>query len=135
VTQPGLVVRLVAHLVSPLLGGVVALAALMVHRSAFPWGLVLALVTSVAVPCRLLCSRLPRTGTAYAVGWLAVFAVALVGRPEGDFVLAGDLEGYALIAGSLAVLALGVASLPGRRHQGPLPDASRDVLHPGRDRC
>jgi uncharacterized protein DUF6113 len=115
VPQPGLVVRATAHLAGLLLGGVVALAALMVHRSAFPWGLLLALVTSVALPWRLLCSRLPRTGTTYAVGWLVVFGVALLGRPEGDFVLAGDLEGYALIAGSLAVLTLGVAALPGRR--------------------
>ena len=126
-TRPGIVVRLIAHLGALLLGGVVALAALMVHRSAFPWGLLLALATSVSVPWRLLCSRLPRTGTTYAVGWLVVLGVALGGRPEGDFVLAGDLEGYALIAASLAVLALGVASLPGRhRHPGPHPDRQPD---------
>jgi hypothetical protein len=120
VTRPGLVVRLIAHLGALMLGAVVALAALMVHRSAFPWGLLLAVATSVAVPWRLLCSRLLRTGAAYAVGWLVVLGVALVGRPEGDFVLAGDLEGYTLIAGSLAVLASGVASLLGRHrpHDG-----------------
>jgi hypothetical protein len=109
-------VRLLAvHLLAVLLGACVGLAALAVHRSAFPWGLALALATSLAVPWRLLLSRRPRSAAAYAAGWLVVFAVALAGRPEGDFVLATDLEGYTLIGGALVVLAVGVVGLLRRR--------------------
>ena len=36
---------------------------------------------------------MPRTASSYALGWLAVFAVVVTGRPEGDFALAQDLRG------------------------------------------
>jgi hypothetical protein len=117
VSPSGIVGRVVVHVVCLALGGVVGLAALMASRSTFPWGLLLAVGTSVAVPWRLLYSRLPRTVTSYALGWLVVFGVALVGRPEGDFLIAGDVEGYALIVGALLVLAFGVVALA--RSAGP----------------
>ena len=111
--------RLTAHVAGLVLGGVVGLGALMVYRAAFPWGLLLALVTSLAVLWRLLYSRAPRIGTSYAVGWLVVFGLALRGRPEGDYLLAGDLEGYALVVGALAVLASGVVWLAGGSRRPP----------------
>jgi hypothetical protein len=104
-----------------LLGAAVALAAVAVHRTTvtgLPLGLLLAAAASLSAGWWLRGSRRPRLAVTYAVGWILVFALALQGRPEGDFVLAADPTGYALMAVSLGVLALGVwglASRPGRR--------------------
>jgi hypothetical protein len=40
-----------------------------------------------------------------------LLALVLTGRPEGDYAVASDLAGYALMAAGVAVLAVGVASL------------------------
>ncbi len=72
-----------------LLGALVALAAVWVHRSLFPLGLVLAVATTWAVPWRLLLSRWPRTAASYVAGWLALFGLVVAGRPECDYALAG----------------------------------------------
>ncbi len=109
---------MVLHASSLLLGVVVGLGAVLEHRADPPLGLLLALVTSVAVPVRLLVSHRPRVAASYALGWLVVLAVAFAGRPEGDYALAGDLDGYLLVAGSVPVLGIGVVSLPGRRSAG-----------------
>ena len=106
------------HGASVLLGAVVGLGAVTEHRADFPVGMLLALATSVAVPVRLLVSRRPRAAASYALGWLTVFVLAFAGRPEGDYALAGDLDGYLLVAGSFAVLGIGVVSLPGRAGRG-----------------
>ena len=84
---------LLRHACCVLLGLLVALAAVGVHRSLFPLGLLLAVATTCAVPWWLLRSPWPRTAASYCVGWLALFAVVVVGRPEGDYALAGDLPG------------------------------------------
>ena len=76
----------VRHVVALLVGAAVALASLAAHRSLFPLGLLVALATTYAVPWWLLRSRHPRTAASYAVGWIAVLAVAVTGRPEGDYV-------------------------------------------------
>jgi hypothetical protein len=47
----------------------------------------------------------------YVAGWLAVLAVALLGRPEGDYVIANDVRGWAMILGGLGLVVLGVVSL------------------------
>ena len=67
------------------------------------------------MPWWLLRSRHPRTAASYAVGWLAVLAVAVTGRPEGDFVLGSDLDGYALLVGSLGLVVVGIVSFAGGR--------------------
>lgn len=103
-------VTLLRHAGCLLLGVGVALAAAVVHRSAFPLGLLLALVTTFAVPSWLLRSRRPRTAASYVAGWLAVFGVLLLGRPEGDFLVAGDVEGYALMAAAFGLLVVGVVA-------------------------
>jgi len=96
-----------------LLGALVALGAVGVHRSLPPWGLLLAVATTLAVPWRLLLSRWPATATAYVVGWAAVFALVVVGRPEGDYALAGDLAGYSLMAAGFVLVIVGVAAVTG----------------------
>jgi peptidoglycan/LPS O-acetylase OafA/YrhL len=86
-----------------------------VHRGLLPLGLLLALAATFALPWRLLRSRVPRTATSYAVGWLAVLLLALVGRPEGDYVVASDLPGYVLVAAGLGLVAVGVLGVAGPR--------------------
>ena len=109
---------LLRHAAALLLGLLVSLASVAVHRSAFPLGLVLALVTTYALAWWLLRSAHPRTSTTYVAGWLAAFAVVLRGRPEGDFALAQDLKGVLLAVAGLGLVAIGAAGLPGRRRSG-----------------
>lgn len=108
------------HVGTFLLGAVVALACLAVHRRAagpgqlVPWGVALAVAASWTTGWWLRASRRPRLATSYAVGWLAVFTLALVGRPEGDYAVAADLRGYALMATALGVLVVAAAGLGAR---------------------
>jgi Family of unknown function (DUF6113) len=104
-------VSLLRHAACLLLGGVVGLASLLVHRDAFPLGLLLAVGTTLALSWWLVRSTHPRAGASYSLGWLAVLALAVVGRPEGDFVVATDVAGYALLGCALAEVAAGVVSL------------------------
>jgi hypothetical protein len=106
------------HAAALLLGGAVAVASLAVHRDLLggvPAGLVLVAATSVYVAWVL--RRFTATGrpaASYCLGWLLVLTYVLVGRPEGDFVIAADLEGYALIGVGLVLVVLLVSSLVGR---------------------
>jgi hypothetical protein len=106
------------HAAALVLGLLVSLASVVVYRSAFPLGLVLAVVTTYAVALWLLRSTHPRTATTYVAGWLAAFAVVLRGRPEGDFALVQDLKGVLLMVAGLGLVAIGAAGLPGRRRSG-----------------
>lgn len=109
---------LLRHATALVLGLLVSLASVVVHRSAFPLGLVLALVTTYALAWWLLRSAHPPTATTYVVGWLAAFALVLRGRPEGDFALVQDLEGVLLMVAGLGLVAIGAAGLHGRRRSG-----------------
>ena len=96
-----------------MLGVLVALGAVVSHRSLFPLGLVLAVATSWAVPWRLLLSRWPRTAASYVAGWLALFAVVIAGRPEGDYAVAGDVAGYSLMGAGFVLVVVGIVALAG----------------------
>ncbi len=104
------------HLVGVLLGVLTALAALAVHRSGPAW-LVLAVGVSVAVPVLLRGTTAPRASASYCLGWLVVFGVAVAGRREGDYVLAGDPAGYTLMGTAFVLVAVGVSALPDRRRR------------------
>ena len=93
----------------------VALAAVAVHRGLFPLGLLLAVVTTYAVAWWLLRSRHPRTASSFVMGWLAMFAVVVTGRPEGDYVLAQDLRGITLMVAGIGLVVVGVVGLTGGR--------------------
>jgi uncharacterized membrane protein len=113
-------VELLRHVLSALTGAATGLAAVTVHRSAFPLGLLLALVTTFAVAWRLLRSSRPRTAGSFVLGWLVVLGVVLAGRPEGDYAIAADLPGYALLAAGLVLVVVGlVAVAGGRRPERP----------------
>ena len=104
------------HLAALAVGAAVALAAVADHRMGVP-GLVLAIAASVAVPWWLRRSADPRLAASYGVGWLVVFALVLRGRPEGDYAIASDPSGYALIVTALVVVALALLGLSGRRER------------------
>jgi len=106
----------VSHLVAALTGVVTALAALAVHRSGPAW-LVLAVAVSLGVPLLLRGTAASRAAASYCLGWLVVFGVAVAGRREGDYVLAGDLAGYSLMGTAFVLVALGVSALPDRRRR------------------
>ena len=106
------------HVGALLLGLLVAVASVAVHRTAFPLGLVVALTTTFAVAWRLLRSSGPRTAASYVAGWLAALLLAVLGRPEGDFVLASDLPGYALMVAALPLVVVGLVGLTGDARRG-----------------
>jgi hypothetical protein len=112
-------VTLLRHAACLVLGGVVGLAALVVHRDAFPLGLALAVGTTLAVSWWLVGSSRPRAGASYSLGWLAVLAVAVLGRPEGDFVVVTDVAGYTLLACAFAEVVAAVVSLAAPRRRRP----------------
>jgi hypothetical protein len=101
-------VSLLRHVGALVLGAVVAVAAVDVHRWLFPVGLLLAVVTTYAVPLRLLASRWPRLASSYSFGWLVVFALVIAGRPEGDYAIASDLQGYTMMAAGLGLVLVAI---------------------------
>jgi hypothetical protein len=108
---------LVGHLSCLLLGIGVGLGSTTVHRLSvlgLPLGLVLAVGATLVTAWHLRGGAAPRRVCSYCLGWVAVLGLALRGRPEGDFAIAGDLAGYTLMVAGLLLVALGVASLTAR---------------------
>ncbi len=106
------------HLACFVVGAAVALGAVLVHRSAFPLGLVLSLATTFAVPWWLFGSARPRTAASYVVGWLLVLGLVVAGRPEGDYALESDLDGYAMLGAGFLLVVVGIVAIAGRRRPG-----------------
>ena len=101
--------RLLLSAASLLLGAASALATVALHGHW--WGLLLGVAATVAALVALApgWARVP-----YAGGWAALVAYVVVPRGEGDFVLARDLAGYAVLGTALLVLVLALATLPRR---------------------
>lgn len=121
-SDPGRRARVIAHAGALLLGGLTALTATAVHRMTLlglPVGLLLAVAASLLTAWHLRSGDVPRATSTYCLGWVAVLAVALFGRPEGDFVVAGDLRGYLLMGTGFLLVALGVASLASGPRRAP----------------
>ena len=111
--------RAVAFAAGAALGAVLAVFAVAVHRIGWrvggvlvPWGLALAVTTPVvcSVAAGLLAGK--RAGRlAFGAGWLSTIVVLMLGRPEGDVVIAPDWLGWTFLAlgvGPVAIL-LGAA--------------------------
>lgn len=108
--------RLLCHVLAAVVGAVVAVAAVTVHRSVvlhLPAGLLLGLLATF-VAIWALRQLLARLATSFGAGWVVAFGFVVVGKPEGDYAVAGDLRGYALFAAAFAVIVVGVASLSPR---------------------
>jgi hypothetical protein len=108
-------VSVLRHLLSLLTGAVTGLASVTVHRALFPAGLLLALVTTFGALWWLQRSPWSRTAASFAFGWLGVLGVVLAGRPEGDYLIAADLPGYALLAAGLVVVVVGLVAVASGR--------------------
>lgn len=104
--------RVVPHAAAALVGGMVGLAAVAVHRTSvlgLPVGLVLGVLTTFAVAWSLrLVPELRRLPLAFAGGWLVPFLAAVTGRREGDFAVGSDTVGYALVGTAFALVAVAV---------------------------
>lgn len=107
------------HLAALVVGLVVGVLALAVHRSDFPVGFVVAVAATYAVPWWLMGSSRPGTAATYAVGWLVVFGTAIAGRPEGDYVMAADVKGYAMMGVAVGLVLVAVVGLARSRDAGP----------------
>ncbi len=101
------------------LGGVVGLSGLAVHRHAvwvggwpLPWGALLGLAAPTALGLWLR-GRTPLV-LGYALGWAVVVLGALGEGPGGDFLLMSDVLGWGFLGSSVlligVVLALGAAA-------------------------
>jgi hypothetical protein len=96
-------------------GLAVGLASVAVHNTW--WGLPLAVVATAATAYAL-----PGGWTArapFAIGWAAMVGLLAVPRGEGDFVIAEDVNGYALLGCALALVVAGLVTLPPPRTNTP----------------
>lgn len=92
-----------------------AVAAVLVHDHA--WGLVLSWLAGAAALWALPPTWWGRP--VFAFGWLLVLVRVLFPRPEGDFLVGGNLSGYLLLASGLAFV--GVAAFGVRPGRGVRP--------------
>ena len=116
--SPATAGRVVVAVLVLLLGVAVGGCALLLHR--YWWGLLLGIVTTAAVLVALpggWWRRLP-----FALGWVAAVLALSPERPEGDYLLALDARGYALLGVGVGVL---VGGLVGLRPAAPPPATIR----------
>jgi len=112
--------RLLARLLSGagalLLGGLTGVASVVVHQRW--WGLALVFVAVVAAT-----AALPRGGArlGFAGAWSAVVVRASVPRPEGDYLVPGDVQGYALLLVVPVVLLMAMLTVRASRPTPPAP--------------
>lgn len=106
-----LLLRLARALLLLVVGFVVGVAAVAVHARA--WGLVLAAVATLAGLVALPPGFSSRV--AYAAGWVIPLGLAMIPRPEGDYLIASDPTGYALLGVGMVLLIAALATLPGGR--------------------
>ena len=95
-------------------GAVTAIASVAVHDKSWGWFLLAAaapLAVTFAVP-----PGWPRGG--FGLGWVGVLMVALLGRPEGDYVISSTARGYGLLGLGLVLLMLVVVTVPVHRRSG-----------------
>lgn len=105
-----------------LVGAVTAVAAVAVHGRWWGLGLVVLAVGAVLV------ALAPgwTTRLAFAAGFVPVVARLAIPRPEGDYAVADDPQGYLLLLLTVVVAFWSIATLPRpRRGRGPGPSYPR----------
>ena len=91
-----------------------------VHSNGWGW-LTLAVATTVAMLVAAppgLWTRVP-----FGVGYAGMVGLASIPRPEGDYLLGSNLEGYAVLGTALVVLVVAIATLR-RPGQSPTEEGS-----------
>lgn len=92
-------------------GAATGIGTVMVHQTW--WSLALAVASTLAVLVAAppgLWTRVP-----FAVGNAAMVGLASMPRPEGDYLLGADLEGYTVLGTAVAVILVSLATLRGPR--------------------
>lgn len=123
---PAPVLRVVLALLTLVGGAAVGLLSVVVHPTGV--GIVLALLATVSSVLALppgWWSRLP-----WAAGWMAVVLYASNPRPEGDYLVAADTQGYLLLGTGLAMVVLAVVTVRGRPRTVVAPADSGAVGDP-----
>ena len=90
-----------------LVGAGTGVAAVALHE--LVWGFVLA-AAATAVTVFALPPGWLRMG--FVLGWVAMVGWLTVPKPEGDYLISQDWQGYALLGIGIAILVAGVATLP-----------------------
>ncbi|MBZ5740081.1 DUF6113 family protein [Nocardioides mangrovi] len=107
--------RLLAAVGLLVVGAVTGIAAVAVHDRV--WGFVLAaaatVVTTLALPPGWW-SRL-----AFAIGWVAMVGWLTIPRPEGDYLISQDWQGYSVLGIALLLPIVAVGTLPRPRPRDP----------------
>jgi hypothetical protein len=83
------------------------------------WGLALGLAGGAAAVLALPPRWWGRL--AFAGGWVLTVGYLTVPRPEGDYVIASDPAGYALLAGTLALMLVAIVTV----RAGPAKSSGR----------
>lgn len=114
---PGPVQRLLAGFAYLVAGAATGLAGAVVHASW--WGFALTAAASVAALVALP-ATLGGRGV-FALGWVVLVGLAVLGRPEGDYAVSQDLWGIGLLGLVLLVAVVGVVTVAtsGRRPAPP----------------
>ena len=86
-----------------LAGAVTGLTAVAVHE--LVWGFVLAVVATAVTVFALPAGWWSRL--AFVVGWVAMVGWLTVPRPEGDYLVSQDWQGYGVLVGYLVVVLAG----------------------------
>lgn len=100
-----------------LAGAVTGLTTVAVHG--LVWGFVLALVASAVTVYALPPGWWSRL--AFVVGWVVTVGWLTVPRPEGDYLVSQDWQGYGVLVFGMVLLVVGLATLP--RPGGSATDA------------
>ena len=103
-------------------GVFVGFCSLVTHRHGWPvagvgvpWGLMLCLATGYAAGRAAGLLAGTAGAVAFGLGWLAVVAVGFPPRPEGDYLVAGDLRGLGFAVGGTVMVAAAVVRSVTRR--------------------
>jgi O-antigen ligase len=89
------------------LGAASGLASVVVHDKSWVW-LVLALAAPIAMALAFAPGLLR---VAFVAGWFTLLALAVFGRPEGDYAIRSSERGYVLLGGGMVLLGLAVATV------------------------
>ena len=115
--------RLLLALALLVAGVVVGTAGVLLHG--VWWGFALALAAGISSLLALppgLTTRVP-----FAGGWTIAVLVLMLPRPEGDYLLGGDVRGYGVLAFTAVLLLLAMATVPtgSQARSGGDADAAR----------
>jgi hypothetical protein len=103
-----------------LLGLVVGLSSVALHH--YWWGLLLAIAATTTTAYALppgWWARMP-----FAFGWVAMVGYLALPRDEGDYVIAADAQGYALLAFAVALPVAAMVTLRPLRRGSPATEES-----------